>query len=74
MPSTLLLLLWLLPCQAAVIAARRHYHCGEKKPKSTVLNIFILFCFVDDDSEFDGKGNGNNVGDGYGNDLSLSVL
>jgi hypothetical protein len=45
-----------------------------KKCKSTVLHIFSLFCFVDDDSEFDGKGNRNNDGNGYGNDLSSSVL
>jgi hypothetical protein len=36
-----------------------------KKRKSTVLHIFILFCFIDDDSEFDGKGNSNDDGNGY---------
>jgi hypothetical protein len=30
LPTTLLLLLRLLPRWAAVIAAYRHYHCGEK--------------------------------------------
>jgi hypothetical protein len=46
----------------------------KKKQNLTVLHILILFCFVDDDSEFDGKSNGNNNGNGYGNDLSTSVL
>ncbi len=45
-----------------------------KKRKSTVLHVFISFCFGNDDSEFDGEGNGNDDGNGYGNDLSLSVL
>jgi hypothetical protein len=45
-----------------------------KKRKSTVLHIFILFCFGDDNSDFDIKGDGNNDSNGYGNDLSLSVL
>jgi hypothetical protein len=57
-----------LPRWAAVIATCHHYLCGEKKHKSTVLNIFILFCFDDDDSEFDGKGNSNDDGNGYGYD------
>jgi hypothetical protein len=65
-----------LPCRAAVIAAYCRYHCGEKKRKSTVLYNFILFCFGNDDREFDGegKGNGNNNGNSYGDDWLLSVL
>jgi hypothetical protein len=42
--STLLLLLRLLPCQAAIIAACCHYHCGEKNV-SQQYYIF-LFCFA----------------------------
>jgi hypothetical protein len=41
--KTLLSLLWSLPCWAAVVAACRHYHCGEKKRESTVLHIFVYF-------------------------------
>ncbi len=74
LPTTLLSLLWLLPRPAAVVTACRHYHCGEKKRRSTVLHIFTSFCFGNDDSEFDGKGDGNDDGNGYGDDSSLSVL
>ncbi len=45
-----------------------------KTHKPTVLHIFTSFCFGDDNSEFDSKCNGNNIGNGSGNALSLSVL
>jgi hypothetical protein len=44
-----------------------------KKRKSTVLHVFISFCFGDDNGEFDGKCNGNNNHNGSCNDLSSSV-
>jgi hypothetical protein len=74
LPTTLLLLLLWFPCWSAVFAACHHYHCGKNKRKSTVLHIFISFCFGNDDGEFDSKGDSNNNGNGYGDDLSLSVL
>jgi hypothetical protein len=72
--KTLLLLLGLLSCQAAILAAYHCYHCSEKKRKSTLLHIFTSFCFGNDDSEFDDKCNGNDDGNGSSNDLSSSVL
>jgi hypothetical protein len=45
-----------------------------KKGKSTVLYIFPLFCFGNNNSEFDGKCDSNNDGNGSGNDSSPSVL
>jgi hypothetical protein len=74
LPTTLLSLLRALLCWAAGVAACHHYHCGEKKRKSTVLHTFITFCFCDDDSEFDGKVDGNNDGNGYRDESSLSLL
>jgi hypothetical protein len=60
--------------QPAVVAACRHYHCGENRCKSTMLHIFISFCFIDDNGERDGRGNSNDDGNGNGDDLSLFVL
>jgi hypothetical protein len=41
LPTTLLSLLWLLPCRAAVVAACRRYHYGEKNV-SQQYYIFLL--------------------------------
>ncbi len=74
LPTILLSLLRPLPRRAAIVAACCCYHCGEKKHESTLFHICISFCFGDDDSEFDGEGDKNNIGNCYGDDLSLSVL
>jgi hypothetical protein len=41
LPTTLLLLLRSLPCQATVVAAYRRYHCGEKN----VSQQYYIFLF-----------------------------
>jgi hypothetical protein len=44
LPTTLLSLLRSLPRRAAIVAAYRHYHCGEKKVSQQ--NYIILLHFV----------------------------
>jgi hypothetical protein len=41
LPTTLLSLLWSLPCQAAIVAAFCHYHCGEKN----INQQYFIFLF-----------------------------
>jgi hypothetical protein len=42
-PTTLLSLLRSLPCRAAVVAACRHYHCGEKNASQQYYIFFLHF-------------------------------
>ncbi len=43
LPTTLLSLLQLLLCWAAIVAAYRHYHCGGKNGSQQYCIFFLLF-------------------------------
>jgi hypothetical protein len=46
LPTTLLLLLRPLPCVAAVVAACRHYDCGEKNIGQQYYIFFLYFALA----------------------------
>jgi hypothetical protein len=46
LPTTLLSLLWSLPCQAAIVAACYHYHCGEKNVSQQYSIFFLHFALA----------------------------
>jgi hypothetical protein len=46
LPTTLLLLLPSLPCGAAVVAACRHYRCGEKNVSQQYYIFFLYFALA----------------------------
>jgi hypothetical protein len=74
LPTTLLLLLRLLPRPTTVVPTCRRYHCGGKNLSHQYYIFVFYFALAMTIVSLTAKALAKDNGNGYGNDLSSSVL